>query len=321
MGATIAGLQSTMDTEHRLPGKVPYLSCVCPRRVFNILSGHQPAGMQTQPSSLRIEYALEALPSIPRVMALVLSELNAEEPDLRTIGRLLKEDPLITVRVLAFANSARFNLSQGVTTVAEALPLLGLEELRDIVCVAAVASAFRQVGGIHMELFWRYSLNTAKLARALAASTPFAAPAYTAGLLHATGELVLHRSMPQVMAELDAAVPVFDLQRAAAERQRLGYSYAEVGAAFVRSWGLPDRLAQALAQHAGPDVHNASEPLAGFVHVAAWRARMEERNQGLESMVATFPQVVTSALDIDSRVVLDDQSIHWTSRQEVVGLL
>jgi len=277
--------------------------------------------MQPDPSSLRIECALDSLPGIPRVIALVLSELNAEEPDLRTIGRLLKEDPMITVRVLAFANSARFNLSQGISTVAEALPLLGLEELRDIVCVAAIASAFRQVGGIHMEQFWRYSLNTAKLSRALAASTPFAASAYTAGLLHATGELVLHRSMPQVMAELDTAVPVFDLQRAAAERDLLGYSYAEVGAAFVRSWGLPDRVADALAFHASPEVLGTRESLAGFVHVATWRARMEERNLGLEAMMATFPERVTSALEIDSRIVLDDQSIHWTSRQEIAGLI
>ena len=85
-----------------------------------------------------------ALPSIPRVVALVLSELDSDEPDLRKIGMQLKEDPILTARLLAVANSARFNLSRGVTSVAEALPLLGLNELRDMIYAAAVASAFRQ---------------------------------------------------------------------------------------------------------------------------------------------------------------------------------
>ena len=74
-----------------------------------------------------------ALPSIPRVIALVMSELDSDEPDLRKIGMQLKEDPIMTARLLAVANSARFNLSRGVTSVAEALPLLGLDELRDMI--------------------------------------------------------------------------------------------------------------------------------------------------------------------------------------------
>lgn len=277
--------------------------------------------MQATSSSLRLESALGTLPSIPRVIALVLSELNAEEPDLRKIGLLLKEDPVIAVRMLAIANSARFNLSQGVSTVAEALPLLGLDELREMLYAAAVASAFRQVGGIHMEQYWRYSLNTAKLARALASSTPLSAAAYTAGLLHAIGELLLHRNLPQAMAELDAAVPVFDLERAAAQRKLLGYSYAEVGASFVLAWGLPGHLADALAQHADPAALGAGDPLAGCVYLAAWRARMDDRNHGLEAIVAGFPESVVEALRIDARALLDDQSIQWTSRQEIAGFL
>ncbi len=262
-----------------------------------------------------------ALPSIPRVVALVLSELSAEEPDLRKIGTQLKEDPIMTARLLAITNSARFGLSRGVSSVAEALPLLGLNELREITYAAAVASAFRQVGGVNMLQFWRYSLNVAKLSRKLAMDTPYAAPAYTAGLLHAAGELVLHRALPAQMAELDAAVPVFDLQRAAAERRLLGYSYAEVGAAFARAWNLPPLLIEVLAHHVDPASPSNHEPLAAVVHLAAWRARAQERNLGLAALMESFPETIASALRLDSGLVLDEQAIDWTSVQEVAGLL
>lgn len=263
-----------------------------------------------------------ALPSIPRVIALVMSELDSDEPDLRKIGMQLKEDPIMTARLLAIANSARFNLSRGVTSVAEALPLLGLNELRDMTYAAAVASAFRQVGGVNMEQFWRYSLNTAKLARKLAMDTPNVSAAFTAGLVHAAGELVLHRALPAQMAELDAVVPVFDLQRAAAEQRVLGYSYAQVGAAFASAWSLPPVLVNVLAHHVDPTtVPGSREPLAAVVHLASWRARAQEVNLGLEALMASYPETIASALHLDSKRVLDDHIIDWTSLQEVSGLL
>jgi len=262
-----------------------------------------------------------ALPSIPRVVALVLSELDSDEPDLRKIGMHLKEDPIMTARLLAIANSARFNLSRGVTSVAEALPLLGLNELRDMIYAAAVVSAFRQVGGVNMPHFWRYSLNVAKLARRLAMDTPQVSAAYTAGLVHAAGELVLHRALPQQMAELDAAMSVFDLQRAAAEQKLLGYSYAQVGAAFASAWSLPKVLVDVLAYHVDPTVPECREPLAAVVHLAAWRARGQEVNLGLEALMASYPDTIASALHLDSRLVLDEKIIDWTSLQKVSGLV
>jgi HD-like signal output (HDOD) protein len=263
-----------------------------------------------------------ALPSIPRVIALVMSELDSDEPDLRKIGMQLKEDPIMTARLLAIANSARFNLSRGVTSVAEALPLLGLNELRDMTYAAAVASAFRQVGGVNMPQFWRYSHNVAKLSRKLAMDTPNVSAAFTAGLVHAAGELVLHRALPAQMAELDEAVPVFDLQRAAAEQRVLGYSYAQVGAAFASAWSLPSVLVNVLAYHVDPTTVPASrEPLAAVVHLASWRARAQEVNLGLEALMASYPETIASALHLNSQQVLDDHVIDWTSLQEVSGYL
>jgi HD-like signal output (HDOD) protein len=172
-----------------------------------------------------------------------------------------------------------------------------------------------------MEQFWRYSLNTAKLARKLAMDTPYVSAAFTAGLVHAAGELVLHRALPDKMAELDAAVPVFDPQRGAAEQRVLGYSYAQVGAAFASAWSLPRVLVDVLAYHLDPTVPECREPLAAVVHLAAWRARGQEVNLGLEGLMASYPDTIASALHLDSKRVLDENLIDWTSLQEVSGLL
>ncbi|MEQ1660695.1 MAG: HDOD domain-containing protein, partial [Hylemonella sp.] len=64
-----------------------------------------------------------ALPSIPRVIALALSELNSEEPDLLRLSALLAQEPVMTARLLMVANSARFQRRRRVGTVSEALAI------------------------------------------------------------------------------------------------------------------------------------------------------------------------------------------------------
>ena len=145
-----------------------------------------------------------ALPSIPRVVALLLHELDQEDPDLRKVSQLISTDPALTARLLQLANSAYFHLSRRVNGVAEALALLGLNQVRPLVAAAAVGGAFKSVPGISLPQFWRYSLDTAKISRTLAGVVrQNQSAAFTAGLIHAVGELVLHVGMPAEMAALN----------------------------------------------------------------------------------------------------------------------
>ncbi|MFN4005734.1 MAG: HDOD domain-containing protein [Hylemonella sp.] len=258
-----------------------------------------------------------ALPSIPRVVALALSELQAEEPDLLRVSTILAHEPVLTARLLQLANSARFQLSRRIGTVNEALAILGLRQVRDMVLEAAVISAFRRVGTVDMQQFWRYSLNTAKLAQRLTGARRVAVAPFTAGLLHALGELVMVRGMPELMAQLDAQVPVFAPERAAAEHARLGYSYAQVGAGFARAWNLPDALAEALQHQDAPFERESYEPMAAILHVAAWRCRAYEMGYDERRLADSFPDRAAWAVDLDLGVVLQHAPIAWTTGQEV----
>jgi len=66
------------------------------------------------------------LPSIPRVVALLLSELEREQPDLKKISQLISTDPALTVRLLQVSNSGFFKLSGQVRSVPESLAIVGL---------------------------------------------------------------------------------------------------------------------------------------------------------------------------------------------------
>jgi len=263
-----------------------------------------------------------ALPSIPKIIALLLNELGREDPDLRKISQLINTDPVLTARLLQLANSAQFQLTRKIGSVSEALALLGLGQVRALATAAAVAGAFKHIAGIEMVPFWRYSLNVAKLSRLLAGMVhQNQATAFTAGLIHATGELVMHLAMPLEMAALNAQVHPLGLKRAAAEYKRFGFCYAHVGAGFARSWQFPAPIVDALEHQYAPFENGVYEPLAGVLHLAAWRARANELNLGEPDLTVNFPDVVALALGIDIDMALQQDPIEWTSKAEVSALV
>jgi len=172
-----------------------------------------------------------------------------------------------------------------------------------------------------MRQFWRYSLNTAKLARALGGMVQQNQPAaFTAGLIHATGELVMHLGLPDAMTTLDQQVPALGLKRAGAERKLLGFCYADVGAGFARSWQFPAPIVDALEHQYAPFENNVYEPLAGVLHLAAWRARAWEASYDEQDLIDNFPDIIALALGIDIDMALQQDPIDWTTKAEVAVL-
>ena len=259
-----------------------------------------------------------ALPSIPKAVALLLSELARPEPDLRKLGQLIGTDPALTTRLLTLANSAMFQLSRKVSSIPEALAILGIDHLRSLAQAAALGLSFRTVPGVNLQHFWRYSLNVAKLARALAGTVrQNPATAFTAGLVHAVGELVMHMGMPVDMAALNQQLSPLDLRRARMEIRRLGFCYADVGAGFARKWQFPDRIVDALQCQIAPFDDGVYEPLAGVVHLAAWRARAKEVELDESALAGSYPGEVGLALGLDIDMVLQQDPLDWSAKTDL----
>lgn len=262
-----------------------------------------------------------ALPSIPRIVAMVLTELNRDEPSLRAISQLINSDMGLAARLLGMANSAQFNFSHKIGSVADALAILGMHQVRSLTVAAAMAGAFKSVPGLDLLEFWRYSLNVAKLSRTLARSAQGNPNiAFTAGLVHAAGELVMHLGMPDQMRWLNERVEPLSPKRVKAEQHLLGYCYAQVGAGFAASWGFPSDIVQAIEHQCAPFDDERCEPLAGLLYLASWRARAQEQGLTEVQIANGFPYDVAATLEIDIDEVFQREPMNWTTRQESVDL-
>ena len=253
-----------------------------------------------------------ALPSPPRAVALLMSELGSAEPNLRRVNQFFATDPALAGRLLQEANAPAQGAHRQVCGIAEALALLGVAQLRALVAAAPLGTTSGSVPGVNLQQFWRYSVHTAKLARSLAGlvhHSPLAA--YTAGLLHALGELVLHLAHAERMRSLDTLLAPLDLRRARLEQRLLGFSYAQVSAALADRWQLPEVVVDAVGYHTRPLDNASYEPLACVLHLASWATRAREARLGERALASSFPGEVGVVLGLDIDMVLQQDPIDW----------
>jgi HD-like signal output (HDOD) protein len=254
-----------------------------------------------------------ALPAMPRAVSELLGEMNQEDPSPRRIGELISRDPALTTRVLRLANSAFFRVSRKIGSADEAVALLGLTHVRSLVMAAALGSGFKNVPGMDLKQFWRYSLRVADISRSLAGVLrQNEGNAFTAGLIHGIGILIMHIAMPDEMLPLDMNTPPLDLHRAEAEKAQLGYCYAEAGAGMIEKWQFPPEMVSALANQIEPFEGEAYDPLAGLLHLASWRARAEELQLDSSGLASTFPDMVGLTLGLDLDSVLGKDPSEWS---------
>jgi HD-like signal output (HDOD) protein len=257
------------------------------------------------------------IPSLPITVAMLMQEFQKDEPDARTINAMLEGEIGLTIRILRLVNSAGHGRGhQRIGSVEAATALVGLAAVRQFVNAAAVGGAFKKVPGVNMTDFWRYSLDVAKLAQSMAEPLGIdRGTAFTAGLLHGTGDLIMTIAMP-TRACLQ---PPFesDVDRHRAQMADLGYSYAEVGAAFAAQWQFPDEIAEAIRHHCNPDEEEEPETLAGILYLASWGARAHELDIDGPALFDQFPHDVAQAIGfMGAEEFCRKAPIEWTGDEE-----
>lgn len=248
-----------------------------------------------------------ALPSAPKVVRQLIETFAQEDVDMLYAASLIEDDPVLTAKLLKTANSAFFGLHRSVTNAKDAINVMGLIKVRALVIAASLGEGFHSVAGVNLDQFWRYSLNSANLSRYIALPIKIdESTAFTAGLVHGIGELMMHAAMPEAMLDLNRSIPMLDLKRARAQKGVFGYSYADVGAALAKEWRFPKKMIDAIQHQAAPFENDVYEPIAGVIHVASWRARAQELELNSQGIINSYPDPVGLVLGIDPDSVMGE---------------
>ncbi len=194
------------------------------------------------------------LPSLPEIYLRVSEQLEDENSSVQQIGDTVQNDPAISTRVLKMVNSAYYGLPNQVSSIAQAVSLLGRERLKHILIGSVLRGVFsgNDNPAFSMQVFWQHSIKTAIIARQLARHTPqIGEPEamFTAGLLHDIGKLLLIIKFPERMLTAEEFMIQKRIDILSAELQQVGVTHTAVGEALMEHWGLPQLLVDCATHH------------------------------------------------------------------------
>jgi diguanylate cyclase (GGDEF)-like protein len=214
------------------------------------------------------EYLLQVLQScskLPSVPAVVMQVLNlCRDPDIGTakLAKVITRDPALAAKMLMVANSAWCGVRRQVTTLDQAVSLLGLNGAMSLALSFTLVRGLQQTGGaFDHQTYWRRSVISATATFSIGTFIDAAdrEELFLAGLLQDIGMLVLNQALPDYGLLVRSA----DGNHRALvelERDQLKTDHAKVGGWFLKRWGLPDRLISAVS--GSHECENNPEPLA-----------------------------------------------------------
>ena len=210
------------------------------------------------PEIQRLVAKEQCLPSIPEVYFKILEALQDPDCLVEHIGEIVASDPALTAKLLQLVNSAFLGVAREVASADEAVMLLGTGTIRSLALTLHLFSAFKTSpgGDSSIEQVWSHSARVGRLAQLIArlesGNEKTMEEAFTAGLLHDVGKLVLAENPVIDYLALMAQARKTNQPFTEVERATLQATHAEVGAYLLDLWGLPMPIVEAVALHHEP---------------------------------------------------------------------
>ena len=213
---------------------------------------------------------VDDLPPLPAVAAKVMGMAEDDRTSAMDMAQVLSTDQALTAKLIRISNSAYYGFARRISTVREAVVMLGFKQVRQVSVGASMMNTFKRNGvndGFDLDLFWGHSIAVAVASEALAKKTLGAKPedAFTAGILHDIGRLVLRQVMPEEFRHAVAIARSGELPLHEAELEVTGYAHDEIGQALGERWKFPGHLVDAVRCHHDESLTGAEDGLAGVV--------------------------------------------------------
>jgi len=259
------------------------------------------------------------LPSLPALLMEAL-QYTDDNQSLTNFADKISQDPPMVVRILRIANSSFYGMSREISSLQQAIVLLGLKRVKNMLLGACFSNILPvRHKDFDYPLFWHHSMAVADCARQLAIYTGSGQDiAFTAGLLHDIGLLVIVLLFPDDFSRI---INESHPNRVETERRILGFDHMEIGGKAARHWNLPVAIQEAIEQHETPPVQGAAISLGLLIYTA--NLLVTEAGQGDDSGLER-QEAITHVLEfLDISI---DQATHWanTGRQfadQIVAIL
>ncbi len=246
---------------------------------------------------------IEEVVPLPSVAMRIINYIDDPDAEISELAKLISMDQALTTEVLKLANSAYYGFPRRVSTISEAVVILGFSTTRSVVWSVILSSTLKKpVLGYALPegALWRHSVAVAVGSKLILQHANVKGvnmeEAFVAGLIHDIGKLLLATYVAGAYEEIVKVIAegkTFD----EAERQVLGYDHAIVGSMAAEKWNLPETYVDAIKYHHRPT--ETDNLMAKVVHLADYIAySMGWGSEGLEGLNYTLDESVLEELGI-----------------------
>ncbi|MFW8600726.1 HDOD domain-containing protein [Desulfobacterota bacterium M19] len=214
-------------------------------------------------SGLAENINVERIPTLPAVAVEAIRLLEGDPSNFESVADLLRNDQVLSGRILRYANAAFVGARQKITSIPRAISLLGFNTVRGLILSVSVFDCFSDAAQERLEglvNFWLHAIGVAAASELLAEKLGFANvdEAYLAGLVHDIGKLICYQQMPNEFSEV-----CLELEKQGGystdaplaldvERRKMGLDHTDAGRIAAEQWMFPASLVKALASHHQP---------------------------------------------------------------------
>ncbi len=250
---------------------------------------------------------LQELPPMPQVAQKARQLTSDEKSSFTDLAKIIETDQAIAARVLKLSNSPYYGVAGFVTSIQHASVVLGIKTLNELLTLACASSLLgSQLKGYGLDSgdLWKHSLAAAACARSLAKkkNPGLADDAFSAGLIHDCGKLILAPYIEERKTQFDDFMKDGQQSFLAAEKSILGFDHAQIAAAVCEKWQIPKKLILAIQYHHKPSGLQYNE-LAHIVHTADAIALMSGIGTGVDGMMYQIDKKAMEFLELSTDMI------------------
>ena len=241
-----------------------------------------------------------ALPEIHTQLNRKLEDPSASNNQIADIVQL---DAGLSASLLRIVNSAFYGFPSSISTISQAISIIGRTELADLVLGQSVMNVFNQLK-INKQVLnnhWHHSLLCGLVARQIAGTVKNCEQSpeslFVAGLLHDIGKLVIWNEMPEQSSQLIENTGGLSADYLKAERTEFGFGHTEVGAELLKEWKLPEILVEAACYHHSPHTAKKFKQACQIIFIANEIAQAEKLDESFYKRINS--DQVAQQLDYD----------------------
>ncbi len=218
---------------------------------------------------------IDELPTIPQVLLHLNSALANPKTCAKDIAELVEQDQVLTTRILKLVNAAFYGYSRKITTLTQAIVIVGFREIKNLVLASKTFDFFKSCGKKSEGLFdvnklWKHSAACAAISKKIAEKSGYEdiESLLVAGLIHDIGKVVEIKCLWDHMPKIFSMMKERNISMDDAEQEVFNVTHAEIGKVLADMWDFPPMLEEIVAYHHTPQLSSNYPKETAIIHIA-----------------------------------------------------